>query len=148
MHKEEQGAAEIRVKLENSTITVYHFDGTLLHSRSAIAGDWSKIWSVLKPTGVNGYRDLSPEEIEQYADENALNIETEENYREAAIKVFELKYMDAINTFFNQPGINITGVCSEAGIAKQYLNRCRKDKVLPGPKVMDKLLPVLTKYGF
>lgn len=148
MHKEEQGAAEIRIKLENSTITVHHFDGTLLHSRSAIEGDWSKIWAVLKPTGVKGYRDLSPEEVEQYADENALNIETEENYREAAIKVFELKYMDAINAFFNQWGINIQGICNEAGIAKQYLNRCRKNRELPGQKVMDKLLPIMNKYGF
>lgn len=53
-----------------------------------------------------------------------------------------------LETFFTQPGINITGICLEAGIAKQYLNRCRKEKSLPGPKVMEKLLPVLNKYGF
>jgi len=53
-----------------------------------------------------------------------------------------------IETFFTQPGINLTGVCSEAGITKQYLNRCRKDKTLPGPKVLVKLLPVMVKYGF
>lgn len=54
----------------------------------------------------------------------------------------------SIESFFTQPGINLTGVCQEAGITKQYLNRCRKDKVLPGPKVMEKLVPVMKKYGF
>lgn len=53
-----------------------------------------------------------------------------------------------IDAFFKQPGINLTGVCNEAGIAKQYLNRCRKEGVLPGAKVMEKLIPVMVKYGF
>lgn len=53
-----------------------------------------------------------------------------------------------LEAFLVQPGINIQGVCDEAGIAKQYLNRCRKDKILPGRKVLEKLVPVLTKYGF
>lgn len=53
-----------------------------------------------------------------------------------------------LNDFFNQWGINIQGVCNEADISKQYLNRCRKEGVLPGEKVMEKLLPILIKYGF
>lgn len=109
MNIKEKGAAEIRVKLEDSTITVYHFDGTELFSRPAVAGDWGRIWLTLKPL------QLTPQ---------------------------------SLNAFLEQPGINLTGVCKEAGITKQHLNRCRKDGALPGEKVMDKLLPVLTKYGY
>lgn len=53
-----------------------------------------------------------------------------------------------LENFLVQPGINIAGICSEAGIAQQYLNRCRKAGELPGPKVLAKLLPVMVKYGF
>lgn len=53
-----------------------------------------------------------------------------------------------LETFLLQPGINIAGICSEAGITQQYLNRCRKAGELPGSKVMAKLLPVMVKYGF
>jgi hypothetical protein len=53
-----------------------------------------------------------------------------------------------LNAFLIQPGINIQGICDEAGIAKQYLNRCRKNNKLPGREVLDKLVPVIIKYGF
>lgn len=111
MENAKRGAAEIRVKLENSTIEIYHFDGSLLHTRPAVAGDWCRIWRVLKPAAA----EISPTQLD---------------------------------AFLEQPGINITGICEEAGITKQYLNRCRKDKTLPGEKVLNKLLPILIKYGF
>jgi len=54
----------------------------------------------------------------------------------------------AFETFLVRPGINIAGICKEAGIAQQYLNRCRLVKKLPGEKVMVRLLPIVKKYGF
>lgn len=53
-----------------------------------------------------------------------------------------------LETFLVQPGINIAGICQEADITQQYLNRCRKAGKLPGPEVIAKLLPVIIKYGF
>lgn len=53
-----------------------------------------------------------------------------------------------LENFLSQPGINIAGICAEAGIAQQPLNRCRKEKKLPGKKVLDKMLPIMAKYGF
>lgn len=46
---DERGMAGIIVTLEDSTITVKHTeDGTVLFSRHAYAGDWDKIWDVIK----------------------------------------------------------------------------------------------------
>lgn len=37
------------------------------------------------------YRDLPYNDVQDFADENGLNIDTEENYREAAIMLFNRK---------------------------------------------------------
>ena len=50
--------------------------------------------------------------------------------------------------FLDQPGINVKGICAEAGITEPPLYRRIKEKKLPGAKSMTKLLPVLKKYGF
>src|SRR6476646_4105673 len=111
MDNTEKGAAEIRIKLENSIITVCHFDGSFLFNKQAIAGDWSRLWVAIRKQS----EPLTPQQLDK---------------------------------FLSPPGVNLTGICKEAGIAKQYLNRCRKDKVLPGKSIFDKLLPVLIRYGF
>jgi hypothetical protein len=110
MENKQQGAAEIRLTLENSTITAYHFDGTELFSKPAIKGDWERIWSAIHAVP-------------------------------APVTPTELK------AFLEQPGINLTGICKEAGITKQPLYRYLNAGRLPGAKMLEKLLPVLRKYG-
>jgi hypothetical protein len=41
---------------------------------------------------VKSYRDLNYDEVEKYAEKNMLNIETEENFRQAAIELYYVKY--------------------------------------------------------
>lgn len=53
-----------------------------------------------------------------------------------------------LENFLTQKGINIAGICEQSDVSQIYLNRCRKRGVLPGKKFMDKLLPVIKKYGF
>ncbi len=53
-----------------------------------------------------------------------------------------------LEAFLIRPAINIAGLCGEADVSQIYLNRCRARGVLPGKKFMDKLLPVMKKYGF
>jgi hypothetical protein len=53
-----------------------------------------------------------------------------------------------LKKFFAKPGINKSGICEEAGITQQYLNR-----VLNGTQPLSygitlKLLPILIDYGF
>ncbi len=55
---------------------------------------------------------------------------------------------ELLTKFFNQPGINKSGICLEADISQQYLNR-----VLNGTQpitygLLSKLIPVLAMYGF
>ncbi len=53
-----------------------------------------------------------------------------------------------LKEFLAQPGINVKGICTEAGITEPALYRRLKETKLPGPKCMAKLEPVLRKYGF
>lgn len=55
---------------------------------------------------------------------------------------------EALKSFLARPGINVKGICTEAGIAEPPLYRYLKAGRLPGKKMLAKLLPVLRSYGF
>lgn len=49
--------------------------------------------------------------------------------------------------FFEQVGINKSGVCKEVGIARQYLNRMLSAKDITITS-LGRLMPTMIKYGF
>lgn len=53
-----------------------------------------------------------------------------------------------IDDFLHRPGINIAGLCKEAGITQQPLHHRLKTKKLPGRKMLEKLLLAMRKYGW
>lgn len=53
-----------------------------------------------------------------------------------------------LKEFLSRPGINVSGLCKESGVLQPYLARCLSEKKLPGKKAMQKLLPVMQKYGW
>ena len=66
---------------------------------------------------------------------------------EAALFTWKEETIEAYEDFFNQPGINKTGVCEEAGISVQLLNAIlRGDKSLTD-KTEKKLAPIIQKYS-
>lgn len=56
--------------------------------------------------------------------------------------------LEKLKFFFLQKGINKSGICSEAGISQQYLNRILKETQPLTSTFEKKILPVLKKYGF
>lgn len=55
---------------------------------------------------------------------------------------------DRLIEFFSQPGINKSGICEEAGISQQHLNRVLRGSQRITDAFLAKLLPVLRSYGF
>lgn len=53
-----------------------------------------------------------------------------------------------IRYFFNRPGINKSGICTESGITQQYLNRILIGKQPITDSFLSKIIPVLESYGF
>lgn len=56
--------------------------------------------------------------------------------------------MKEIQDFFDQPGINKSGVCKEAGINIRFLNMMLKGDQRMTEATKEKLFPVMQKYGF
>lgn len=52
-----------------------------------------------------------------------------------------------IEEFFNQAGINKTGICKESGITIQYVNRVLNWTEPLTHETLQKLAPVMIKYG-
>lgn len=50
--------------------------------------------------------------------------------------------------FFAQKGINKSGICVEAGVSHQYLNRILNGTQPLTDSFLNKLLPVIKRYGF
>lgn len=73
---------------------------------------------------------------------------TEESGKTTILPDPDILTFPKLEAFLIRPAINIAGLCSEADVSQIYLNRCRARGVLPGNKFMDKLLPVMKKYGF
>lgn len=55
---------------------------------------------------------------------------------------------EQIKNFFNRPGINKSGICIEAGITQQYLNRILRGTQPITDSFLSKIIPVLESYGF
>jgi len=55
---------------------------------------------------------------------------------------------EQIEEFFNRPGINKSGICIEAGITQQYLNRILRGTQPITDSFIKKIIPVLESYGF
>lgn len=53
-----------------------------------------------------------------------------------------------LKKFFEKPGINKSGICEEAAITQQYLNRVLNGTQPLSYGIVEKLLPVLINYGF
>lgn len=53
-----------------------------------------------------------------------------------------------LEAFLARPGINLKGICREAGVTQQPLYRYLNAGRLPGKKMLAKLLPVMRRYGF
>ena len=51
-------------------------------------------------------------------------------------------------TFFSRKGINKSGICKEAGVTHQYLNRILKGTQPVTDTFIAKLLPVMKAYGY
>jgi transcription elongation factor Elf1 len=88
---------------------------------------------------------------ENHSDKNAHFIsmecehcgeEVEECLCDSAIGVKQLKQ------FFDKPGINKSGICEEAGITQQYLNRVLNETQPLSYGIIEKLIPVMIEYGF
>lgn len=56
--------------------------------------------------------------------------------------------IDQLNEFFSRPGINKSGICKEAGISQQYLNKVLKGEHKLTDKFKGKLLLIISEYGF
>lgn len=56
--------------------------------------------------------------------------------------------VEFLNAFFEQKGINKAGVCQEADITQQYLNRILREVQPITHSFLSKLIPVISKYGF
>ena len=55
---------------------------------------------------------------------------------------------EQLESFFTRPGINKSGICQEAGITMQYLNRVLRGTQPVTDGLLDKIIPVLENYGF
>lgn len=55
---------------------------------------------------------------------------------------------ESLLSFFTRSGINKSGVCKEAKITQQYLNRVLAGKQPLTDKLQKKLLPVIKSYGY
>jgi hypothetical protein len=55
---------------------------------------------------------------------------------------------EQIQVFFNRPGINKSGLCHQAGVAPQNLNKCLRGEQEFTQAMLAKLLPVMEKYAF
>lgn len=55
---------------------------------------------------------------------------------------------EQIEEFFNRPGINKSGICIEAGITQQYLNRILRGTQPITESFISKIVPILESYGF
>lgn len=55
---------------------------------------------------------------------------------------------DQLQAFFQQDGINKSGVCKEAGLSIHYINLILKGERALTPTTIEKLLPVMRKYGY
>lgn len=55
---------------------------------------------------------------------------------------------EKIKEFFNRPGINKSGICIEAGITQQYLNRILRGTQPITDSFLSKIIPILESYGF
>lgn len=53
-----------------------------------------------------------------------------------------------LKEFFKRPGINKSGICIEAGITQQYLNRILRGTQPITDSFISKIIPVLESYGF
>ena len=68
--------------------------------------------------------------------------ETEGCLCDQAITLEDLEY------FFAQPGINRSGICEEAGILRQTMDKILNWQRPLSAKVIVQLYPVMRKYGF
>lgn len=57
-------------------------------------------------------------------------------------------FKESLIEFFTRPGINKSGVCKEANITLQYLNRVLAGTQPVTEKLKSKLLPILKTYGY
>lgn len=55
---------------------------------------------------------------------------------------------EKLEKFFAQKGINKAGICLEAGVSHQYLNRILNGTQPLTDSFLSKLLPVIKSYGF
>lgn len=53
-----------------------------------------------------------------------------------------------LKKFFDRPGINKAGICKEAGLSQQYVNRILSGRQPLTDSFLEKLLPVCKNYGF
>lgn len=53
-----------------------------------------------------------------------------------------------LNKFFGQPGINMDGVRTEAGVSRTLLYSVLKEDKPATAKFLGKIVPVMEKYGF
>jgi transcriptional regulator with XRE-family HTH domain len=53
-----------------------------------------------------------------------------------------------LEKFFAQKGINKAGICKEAGVSHQYLNRILAGTQPITETFLNKLLPIIKSYGF
>lgn len=61
-----------------------------------------------------------------------------------AKKVSEYEF----KAFFQQPGINISGICEQAGVNRQYIKLVLSGIRPLTDKTIKKMLPTMRKYGF
>lgn len=58
------------------------------------------------------------------------------------------KIIKKLNAFFAQPGINMDGVRTEAGVSRTLLYSVLKEEKPATVKFLGKIVPVMEKYGF
>ena len=56
--------------------------------------------------------------------------------------------LERIRAFFEMPGITKAGICKEAGISQQYLNRVLFRRADPSGKFLLKIVPAMILYGY
>lgn len=56
--------------------------------------------------------------------------------------------LENLKKFLDQPGINVSGICQEAGLDPSYLRKILKGDRTLTQDTINKLEPVLNNYGF
>ena len=92
-------------------------------------------------------QDLLISLLEQKSEQFEMIIEEPETGKVTILKPPTLS-LEQLKAFFKRPGINMAGICKEADVSQQYVLRKFAEGVLPGEKVIEKLLKVIKQYGF